>query len=185
MTEKQHHVCPVEHAGSLDNRFRRWLQNPAKILAPYIREGMTVLDVGCGSGFFTRDMALMVGDAGHVIACDLQVGMLDKLRHKIEGTQLADRITLHQCAENQLGVTETIDFALAFYVVHELRHHEDFFREIHTILRPKGQILIVEPPLHVSKSAFAAMIYTAESTGFSSIENPKVFLSKTVVLQKC
>ena len=54
-------VCPVEKADRLDTRIRRWLQNPQKILKPYIKEGMTVLDFGCGPGFFSVDMAQMVG----------------------------------------------------------------------------------------------------------------------------
>ena len=53
MIEERNRVCPVELAGSLDGRVRGWLQNPGKILAPYVREGMTVLDVGCGPGFFS------------------------------------------------------------------------------------------------------------------------------------
>lgn len=81
-------VCPVEMAGSLDNRIRRWVQDPQKILAPYIAEGMTVLDLGCGPGFFSIDMAQMVGKSGRVIAADLQEGMLQKLRDKIQGTEL-------------------------------------------------------------------------------------------------
>ena len=57
-------VCPVERAGMLDSRFRRWLQNPEKIVRPYLREGMTAVDLGCGPGFFTVDMAIMVGETG-------------------------------------------------------------------------------------------------------------------------
>ncbi|NNK85219.1 MAG: SAM-dependent methyltransferase, partial [Desulfobacterales bacterium] len=72
MGEEHIRVCPVERAGTLDNRFRRWLQNPQTILQPYIEAGMTVLDLGCGPGFFTLDMAQMVGQAGRVFACDLQ-----------------------------------------------------------------------------------------------------------------
>ncbi len=52
MGDDKNRVCPVERAGNLDNRFRRWIQNPRKILGPYMREGMTVLDLGCGPGFF-------------------------------------------------------------------------------------------------------------------------------------
>jgi 2-polyprenyl-3-methyl-5-hydroxy-6-metoxy-1,4-benzoquinol methylase len=52
MESERNRVCPVELAHSLDNTLRRWLQNPQRILAPYIQEGMTVLDVGCGPGFF-------------------------------------------------------------------------------------------------------------------------------------
>ena len=84
MSNRNNRVCPVERAGSLDNRVRKWLQNPKKILEPYITEGMIVLDVGCGPGFFSIDMAQMVGNSGRVIASDLQEGMLQKVRNKIE-----------------------------------------------------------------------------------------------------
>jgi ubiquinone/menaquinone biosynthesis C-methylase UbiE len=42
---------------------------------------MTVLDIGCGPGFFTIDMARMVGDSGRVIAADLQAAMLQKAQN--------------------------------------------------------------------------------------------------------
>jgi hypothetical protein len=54
---------------------------------------------------------------------------------------------------------------------------------IRSILNPNGQVLIVEPPFHVSKAAFEAMIRKAENAGFEVVERPKVFLSKTVVLK--
>src|SRR5690606_36681330 len=81
-------VCPVACAGTLDGVFRRWLQSPRRILSPYIREGMTVLDFGCGPGFFTVTMAELVGPTGHVIAADLQEGMLDLLESRIRGSRL-------------------------------------------------------------------------------------------------
>ena len=74
-------ICPVERAGHLDNRIRRWLQRPRNILAPYVKAGMTVLDIGCGPGFFTIDMARIVGDSGRVIAADLQAAMLQKAQN--------------------------------------------------------------------------------------------------------
>ncbi|MEN8212415.1 MAG: methyltransferase domain-containing protein, partial [Thermodesulfobacteriota bacterium] len=83
---RKNRVCPVEKAGSLDNKFRRWFQDPEKILRPYVNKGMTVLDLGCGPGFFSVDMAQMVGKSGRVIASDLQDGMLEKLQSKIQGT---------------------------------------------------------------------------------------------------
>ncbi len=95
MSDTKHRVCPVERAGTLDSSVRRWLHNPEKILKPYIHEGMAVLDIGCGPGAFTIDIAQMVGKSGRVIAADLQEGMLQKLREKIQGTALEERITLH------------------------------------------------------------------------------------------
>jgi len=177
-------VCPVERAGHLDNRIRRWLQNPHKILRPYIKEGITVLDLGCGPGFFSIDMAQMVGKSGQVIASDLQEGMLQKVKDKIKGTELEERITLHKCEENKIGVSEHVDFVLLFYMVHEVPNKEEFFKEIGTILNPNGQVLIVEPPFHVSKSAFEETVRKAKDLGFIDVEGPKVLFSKTVILKK-
>ena len=86
--ETNSRVCPVEYAGGLDNRIRRLLQNPVKILQPYIRSGMTFLDIGCGAGFFSIAAASLLKGSGKVIAADLQDGMLEKIRQKIKGTEL-------------------------------------------------------------------------------------------------
>lgn len=145
---------------------------------------MVVLDVGCGPGFFSVDIAGMVGRSGRVIASDLQDGMLQILREKIEGTELQERITLHKCEKNRLGVSERVDFVLAFYVVHEIPNQEDFFTEIKSLLRPNGQVLIVEPPLHTSKKEFDETIRKARDIGFVAVESPKIFLSKAVMLRE-
>jgi len=184
VSDRNRHVCPVEKAGSFDSRIRRWLQNPQKILKPYIKEGMTVLDIGCGPGLFSIDMAQMVGKSGRVIASDLQEGMLQKVRDKIKGTELEKRITLHKCEENKIGVSEHVDFVLLFYMVHEIPNKEEFFNEIGTILKPNGQVLIVEPPFHVSKSAFEETVRKARDVGFTDIEGPNVLFSKTAILRK-
>ena len=184
MNDRKNRICPVEKAGSLDTKFRRLWQNPRKILGPYIDQGMTVLDFGCGPGYFTIDMAKMVGKTGRVIAADLQEGMLQKLKDKIQGTELEKCITLHRSEANKIGLSENVDFALVFYVVHEIVNQEDFFKELASIIEPNGQVLIVEPPFHVSKSDFLQTIRKAENAGFKSDEGPKGFLNKTVILKK-
>jgi len=184
VNNRNNRVCPVEIAGFLDNKIRRWLQNPQIILGPYIEEGMTALDLGCGPGFFSIDMAKIVGKSGRVIASDLQEGMLEKLRDKIKGTELEERITLHKCEENKIGVLEKVDFILAFYMVHEVPDQDEFFNEIESLLKPDGQIFIVEPPFHVSKSAFEETIRKARNAGFTLVEKPKVLFSKTAILKK-
>jgi ubiquinone/menaquinone biosynthesis C-methylase UbiE len=184
LSNGKNRVCPVEYAGSLDNRLRRWIQDPRKILGPYIVEGMTVLDLGCGPGFFTIELAQMVGKSGRVIAADLQEGMLQKLRDKIQGTELEERITLHKCEENKIGLPEDADFILAFYMMHEVSHQEEFFNEIKSILKSNGHLFIVEPPLHVSKTEFEEMVKKAKDAGFTPVESPKVLFSKTVILKK-
>jgi ubiquinone/menaquinone biosynthesis C-methylase UbiE len=182
--DNNNRVCPTELAGGLDNRIRRWLQNPQKILGDYIHEGMTVLDVGCGPGYFSVDMARMVGQTGRVIAADLQEGMLQIVRDKVQSTELEKRITLHQCQPERIGVTEKVDFVLLFYMVHEVPDRVKLFTEIADLLKPNGQVLIVEPPLHVSKKAFDETIETARNAGLMPVDRPKVFFGLAMRLQK-
>ena len=177
-------VCPVELASGLDTRLRRWLQNPGRLLAPYVHAGMTVLDLGCGPGFFTLDMASLVGPSGRVIACDLQPGMLDKVRHKITGTALEPRIHVHQCRHNDLGLSQPVEFILAFYMLHEIADQLHLFRQAAAILKPGAQMLIVEPPLHVSKKAFARMLSQAQKAGLHPLPGPKMLWQKTICLIK-
>jgi ubiquinone/menaquinone biosynthesis C-methylase UbiE len=174
-------ICPVELAGGLDNSIRRLLQNPHKILKPYISEGMTVLDLGCGVGFFSIEIAKMLRDSGKVIAADLQEGMLEKVNKKIKGTELERRITIHKCKEETIGVTEIVDFVLVFYMIHEVPNQDNLLRELKSILKPEGKIYIIEPKFHVSKKSFEEMINKIKDIGFEIIERPKVFFSRTVL----
>lgn len=185
MVDKNKRVCPVERAEGLDTKIRRLLQNPRKILRNYIKEGMTALDVGCGPGYFSVEMARMVGETGRVIAADLQEGMLQKFKKKIQRTEIEKRITLHKCEENKIGISENVDFVLAFYMVHEVPDQKRFFEEIKSILKPKGKALIVEPKLfHVSREAFKETAVKARGIGLEPVEKPRIFLSRAVILEK-
>jgi ubiquinone/menaquinone biosynthesis C-methylase UbiE len=180
--EKNERICPVEYAGGLDNSIRRLLQNPEKILKPYISKGMTVLDLGCGGGFFSIAIAKLLVNSGQVIAADLQDGMLEKVIKKIKGTSLEQRIEIHKCQEDTIGVTENVDFVLVFYMIHEVPNQGNLLRELKLILKPDGKIFIIEPKLHVSKKSFGEMINKIKDIGFEIIDRPKVFFSRTVLL---
>src|SRR5512135_922391 len=91
------YVCPAELAGSLDNWLRRLLHKPERILRPFVGNGMAVLDLGCGPGYFTVEMARLVGQGGTVIAADLQQGMLDRMMAKISSAGLGDRVKMQLC----------------------------------------------------------------------------------------
>jgi ubiquinone/menaquinone biosynthesis C-methylase UbiE len=184
MEYDRNRVCPVELASSLDNRIRRWLQNPRKILGPFVREGMTVLDVGCGPGFFSLEMALLVGTGGRVISADLQEGMLKKLADKIRGTALEERITLVRCDEDRINVSDTVDFILAFFMVHEVPDKASLFTQLRAILNNQGQVLLVEPKLlHVSRTAFRETCRIAEEVGFRTAAGPRLPFSWSAVLK--
>ncbi len=183
MNNDRNRVCPVELANSLDSKIRRWVQDPQKILSPYIREGMKVLDVGCGPGFFSIELAKMVGRNGKVYSVDLQEGMLQKVRNKITGTTLEGIIKLIKCEEDEIVVQDKVDFILAFYMVHEVPNKDKLFKTLKNILNEKGEFLIVEPKLfHVSKKEFDLTIGKAESVGFKATKGPKIRFSFSSIL---
>lgn len=183
MNNNRNRVCPVELASSLDNKFRRWLQNPRTILELFVHEGMTVLDIGCGPGFFSVEMAILAGETGHVLSADLQEGMLAKLRQKIKGTNLEPRVTTILCQPDNINVSEKVDFILAFYMVHEVPDKAAFFNQLRVIMNKNGKFLIVEPKLfHVSRKDFESTLAIAKNAGFTINQGPKLLLSWSAVL---
>jgi hypothetical protein len=110
--------------------------------------------------------------------------MLDKVRDKISGTELEPRVTLHRCEEDRIGLTESVDFVLAFYMVHELPDQDRFYREIASLLTRGGQALVVEPPFHVTRKKFAESLERAGEAGFALGPGPKVFFCKTALLTR-
>ena len=77
--EVSHGVCPWWLGYLLASPLRRLLQDPVEIVKPYVEEGMTVLDVGCGMGFFSLPLANLVGEKGRVVCIDLQEKMIKGL----------------------------------------------------------------------------------------------------------
>lgn len=177
-------VCPASLSGILSTSLRRLVHKPEKILEPFVKPGMTVMDLGCGPGFFSIPMAELVGEDGCVIAVDLQQIMLDKMMRAAERQGVSSRIRPHLCASNAIGVTDKVDFALAFYMVHEVPDAGEFLKEIAEILKPGGRLLFVEPKLHVSLAAFTRTVEMASDLGFSLAGEPKIAGSRSALLER-
>jgi len=167
------HVCPVERAGMLDSWVRKLIHPVNKIVGEYVAPGSTVIDMGSGPGYFTIPMAELAGPGGRVIAVDMQQGMLDKIAAKIRGGALEERIRLHRCAEDSVGLDTPADFILAFYMVHEAPSAERLLRELGSLLKPGGNMLVVEPVFHVTKKKFREMLVLAEGVGLKAVAHPK------------
>src|SRR5689334_15309979 len=97
-------VCPWWIGWLLASPIRKLRQDPARILAPHLREGMTVLEPGPGMGFFTVEAARRVGAAGRVVAVDLQPRMLAGLRRRAERAGVGDRVETRVAPKDGLGV---------------------------------------------------------------------------------
>lgn len=179
---KNDHVCPHQFAFMLDNWLRRIVQSPKKIVGEYVNEGDCVLDVGCGPGYFSIDMAKLVGETGEVIAADLQPQMLDKVEKKARKHKVRDRMEFHQCHSTGIGLNKQVDFILAFYMIHETGDSKAFLSEMKQMLNANGKILIVEPKMHVSQQLFESMLKDAEETGLKVATFPEKKGGRSVLL---
>ncbi len=177
-------VCPWWLCHSFDNPLRRLFHDPERLLNPYMKPGMTVLDIGCGMGYFTIGLAKLAGPEGRIIAVDLQEEMLSALERRAHRAGVADRIVLHHCHKEGLGIEGPADFALAFWMAHEVPDKPRFFGEIFSILKTGGRLLVVEPKYHVTKKGLARTLAVCRETGFRVIEEPAVALSRAFLFEK-
>ncbi len=177
-------ICPWWLAYTFDNPLRRILHKPDQMLGSYVREGMTVADIGCGMGYFSIAMAEMVGERGSVIAADIQQEMLDILRKRAEKRGVAERIRLVKAQKDDIGINVPVDFVLTFWMVHETGNIRRFLDQIGSILKKEGKLFIAEPRLHVSRAKFQETMQHAREAGFTVNEAPNVRISRSALLVK-
>ena len=177
------HICPWWFAYTFDNRFRTFFHDPEKMLGSYVSAGMTVLDVGCGMGFFSIGLARLVGDSGCVIAADVQSKMLAVMQKRSEKAGVSNIIRPHKSDPANLGVETPVDFVLAFWMVHEVPDAKLFFHQIRACLKPNGRMLIAEPRFHVSPERFRDCLALAQVSGLNFCETPSIRFSRSAVLK--
>jgi ubiquinone/menaquinone biosynthesis C-methylase UbiE len=168
MAEKHHCVCPWWMGYALASPLRRLWLNPAVVIAPFVKEGMTVLEPGPGMGFFTLDLAVRVGDRGKIIAVDIQQKMLDALLRRARSKSLDARIETRLAHDSGMGVEDLagkVDLVFAFYVVHEVPDMDRFFRDAFAALKSGGKLCLVEPSGHVKADAWERTLASAHRAG--------------------
>ncbi len=184
LKDDKHRVCPVWMAYMFDNPLRKLFHDPRKLYAAYLKGGMKALDLGCGLGFMSINMAEMVGDGGKVFSIDMQQGMLDRMMKRARKRGLDSRITSVLCSQHNIGNPEAVDFALAFWMLHETPDFRRTLEMLHGALKPGGHLFIAEPRQHIDKKEFTNTLDEARRTGFEIVETPDVKLSFAVVLRK-
>jgi len=126
-------VCPWWLGYLLLIPFRRLSQDPEKIVTPFVREGMTVLEVGPGMGYFTLTLARLVGTSGSVICADVQEKMLSALQKRAKKAGVEKQISPVRADKDSLRIQtyeQRVDFAIAFAVVHEVPDQARLFEEM-------------------------------------------------------
>ena len=119
----------------LDARWRR-----AAAAATRLGPGMSAMDVACGTGALTRELARRVGPAGSVVGVDVSAAMLERARRAGGGSiryVRADALTLP-------GGDGSFDAATIAFGLRNVPDYERCLREMARITRPGGRVVVLE-----------------------------------------
>jgi SAM-dependent methyltransferase len=109
-----------------------------------IGPGMTVVDLGCGPGFFTIPAHEIVGPNGHVIAADVQPEMLEHLRGRLADAEIHD-VQILETGDGHVPMADhSADVVLAAFVLHEADDPGAFLGECARLLKPHGWVAVIE-----------------------------------------
>jgi ubiquinone/menaquinone biosynthesis C-methylase UbiE len=134
-------------ASAMESRFRYRFFNPEKIL-----QGVdnlceqTVLEIGCGTGFFTIPAARIIGDHGSLVAMDILSESVDHVSKKVQSSELRNVRVVKGDALNTNLEAESFNTIILFGVIPApmipINH---LLNEIRRVLKPEGTLAIWPP----------------------------------------
>ncbi len=102
----------------LDSPFRRKFNDPVKLVSKaQIMKGQIVLEIGCGSGFFTQEISKQVGSEGKVYATDIHPLAIEEMKKKIQQLGITNVVPQREDATNTSFENETFDIIILYGVV--------------------------------------------------------------------
>lgn len=137
---------PHQQAALLEHKLRLRYRNPSALLGQLgVFTGLTVADLGCGTGLFTVEAAARVGDSGQVHAVDIQPQMLAQARQRIDAAGLSQRVRFHHSGIHTLPLADnSVDVALMVAVLGQVPVRLLALDEVRRVLKPGGRLAISE-----------------------------------------
>jgi ubiquinone/menaquinone biosynthesis C-methylase UbiE len=179
------HTCPWWFGHILACPLRRLVQDPHAILRPFVRPGMSVLEVGPGMGYFTPELARLAGESGSLTVADVQQKMLDGTARRLARAGCSSRARFLKCGSDDFhfGLSE-FDFVLLFFMVHEVGDRAGFFYRISDSMKPGGAALLAEPFLHVPARGFVKELLEASGAGLVVVRDVRIRAARAALLSR-
>ncbi|QLY81853.1 class I SAM-dependent methyltransferase [Clostridium intestinale] len=166
----------------LDSKQRVKLIPPEILISQMpIEKNHTLLDIGAGSGFFTIPMA--ESTTNKVYAMDPDFRMLKVIEEKAKKKGITNIELIQDYLENLNIKNESIDFAMASLILHEVRSLSNALSKIYEVLKPGGHLLCLEyekdelvvegPPMSIRISS-ENLEKTLTSIGFKLVKKTKI-----------
>jgi ubiquinone/menaquinone biosynthesis C-methylase UbiE len=134
-------------ASGMESRFRYKFFPPLKILkGADIIPGQTVLELGCGTGFFTVTAAQLVGENGSLTAMDILQESVDLVSKKVREAGLKNVKVVKSDAVNTGFTDETFHTVLLFGVIPApMIPMNSLMKEMHRIIKTEGTLSVWPP----------------------------------------
>ncbi len=150
----------------LDNPFTK--TNRAAVIVEHLglRLGMAVADIGCGPGRLTVPLAQAVGPHGDVVALDIQPGMLDRVRQKVQAAGLDNVRWVHAGVGDGALPAGHFDRVLLVTVLGEIPDRAAAMNEAFEALKPGGILSVTELIFDPHFQRRSKVTGLGEATGF-------------------
>jgi SAM-dependent methyltransferase len=138
-------------------------------------------------GFFTLEIAKLIGPSGRVVAVDVQPRMIEVLKRRAHKGGLLNRIdarVVNPASMQLADLDAVVDFVFAFAVVHELPSAASFFSEAARAMKSGADLLLAEPAGHVRGAEFAEQIKNAADEGLKVFNRPSINRCIAALLRK-
>ena len=134
-------VMGFEGASWLERPERKTQENPdLAVDLLELKPGMTVADIGAGSGYYSVLMSKKVGPTGKVYANDIQQEMLQLIEKK----RVGNVVTVLGAADDPKLPKACCDLLLMVDVYHELSEPQKMLRKMREELKPDGRLVLIE-----------------------------------------
>ena len=107
-----------------------------------LQAGEQVLDAGCGTGLLLEQMALSIGDSGHVVGVDFSADMLEVANQRCQGLS---NVELQQGSVESLDLaSDRFDVVSCTQTLLYVKQVETALAELHRVLKSHGRVAIIE-----------------------------------------
>ncbi len=129
----------------LEDPSRLEIFHPEAVLNKFaLKEGMAVLDVGTGTGFYLPYLSKLVGEKGKVYAVDIEPKLLDYAKKRVEDLRLRN-VEVLKSGEDSIPLPESsIDFIFMAFVFHELKEPQKYLEEVKRVAKAHATLLIID-----------------------------------------
>jgi ubiquinone/menaquinone biosynthesis C-methylase UbiE len=117
---------------------------PDILAAMRLQPGAVVADIGAGDGFLTVRLARTVGEAGRVMAVDVDARALERLRTRVRQERLSNVDVIAGDTDNPHLARGSLDAAVMVIAYHEMRAHAAMLRHVRQALKNDGRLVILE-----------------------------------------